>query len=87
MEDMAVHLAAASLEVGLAASLEALGHEFGVRGVDQEVSAGPMMFLAVVASINTALNPHCFEHLVLGWSCKGSPYVDSHVCCEFAVDG
>lgn len=57
---MAVHLAAASLEVGLAAaSLEALDHEFGVRGVDlKEVSAGPMMFLAVVASINTALNPH-----------------------------
>lgn len=81
VEDMAVHLAAASLEVGLAAaSLEALGHEFGVRGVDlKEVSAGPMMFLAVVASINSASKPHCFEHLVLGWSCKGSPYVDSQV--------
>ena len=66
--------------VWAAASLEALGHEFGVRGVDlKEVSAGPMMFLAVVASINSASKPHCFEHLVLGWSCKGSPYVDSQV--------
>ena len=60
MEDMAVHLAAASLEVGLiAVYLEALGHEFGVSGGrSQRGLSRANDVLAVVASINTAGRPN-----------------------------